>query len=100
VWHSLDFQKEGKLAQGYSWSLKSALRAAFEEGGFCSDLVLVYEGRRFNVHRAIVAVRSRKLAKMIQKQKEPKKQADSDSDIRYEIHLSSSALDEGGDVRD
>ncbi len=33
--------------------------------GFCSDLVLVFGGRRFNVHRAILAARSPKFQKMI-----------------------------------
>lgn len=69
VWHSLDFHSQGKQNSSSprvqdSGSLKAAMRSMFHNG-FCSDLVLVFGGRRFNVHRAILVARSPKFQKMI-----------------------------------
>lgn len=47
-----------------STSMKSAMRSMLHQG-FSSDLVIVFGGKKFNLHRAMLAVRSPKLAKLI-----------------------------------
>lgn len=59
VWHTHDFINASNS------SLKPAMKAMFEQG-FCSDLKLDFEGKKkFNVHKAILAVRSSKINKLI-----------------------------------
>jgi hypothetical protein len=63
-------------------SLKPALRTIYEQG-FCSDLILNYDGKRsFNVHKAILAVRSKKLSKLIATGSLPSEQRDSVPEIK------------------
>ena len=68
VWHSLDFHGQGRQGGSSgsepSTNLKSAMRNMLDQG-FCSDLTLNFEGKKFNVHRALLSVRSPILAKLI-----------------------------------
>jgi hypothetical protein len=60
VWHTHDF------LNATNSSLKPAMKSMFEQG-FCYDLRINYEAKKkFNVHKAILAVRAPKIARLFQ----------------------------------